>query len=518
MRVPLKNEVNILENNNVRHLNKKQMAMVFMKKRSKQYQQEGYKYAVTISNQYMLERIFAFALDTCVMFLPIGLWEVVLLMLFGGLLPPSILSVLQTITFVLIAISVFLFNPMLIAKSQGQTLGKYFYNLKVVQKDHKEAKTSTLVMRELLGFSAPSFLLLVFFNIIGLFAFWGVNFLFLLVHPQHISIIDLFLGTRIVVLRDHPRTVDIMEQKAEIEQEPEMKKPSNTIDLHIHSTFSDDGEYNVEEIFQMAAKHGLKTISICDHNTVKANMIAKRMSTLYHVDFVPGIELDCRYQDVDIRVLGYFINTSSEIFAHLENESLKREKVASLQRVKLFEQETGIHINVEAMIENDRFQKITGEMIAHRVLEDPKLRSKSILQPYLQGEDKQIAYTAFAQDFFGIDGPCYVAVRQPKFEDIIDVIKLTGGVPVLAYAGKTLEENEAVFMDVLTKGIEGIEVFTPYHTKPTMARLLKIAKEYKLFITSGSDFHGLAKPYLKFGETNCPLEAEKIIHEFIASH
>lgn len=505
-----------MENTTVRHLNKKQMAMVFMKKRSKQYQQEGYKYAVPISNQYMIERIFAFALDTCVMFLPIGLWEVVLLMLFGGLLPPTILSALQVTTFVLIGISVFLFNPILIAKSGGQTLGKYFYNLKVVKKNHKEASSSTLVLRELLGFSAPTFLLLIFLNIFGLFAFWMLNFLFLLIHPKHISIIDLFLGTRIVVLRDHPRTSEVIDELAEEKAETEIDLPNNTIDLHIHSTFSDDGEYNVEEIFQMASKQGLKTISICDHNSVKANLIAKRMSSLYHVDFVPGIELDCRYKSVDLRILGYFINTSSEIFAHLENESLKREKTASMQRVRLFEQETGIQLHVEAMIEKDRFQKITGEMIAHRVLDDPSLQTKDILQPYLHRNGH--AYEKFAQDFFGPQGPCYVTVRQPKFEDILDIIKLTGGVPVLAYAGKALEENEQVFTEILTKGIEGIEVFTPYHTKKTMAQLLKIAKEYKLFVTAGSDFHGMAKPYLRFGDTNCPLEAEKIVQEFVLSH
>lgn len=508
-----------MENNTVRHLNKKQMAMVFMKKRSKQYQQEGYKYAVNISNQYLIERIFAFALDTCVMFLPIALWEVVLLMLFGGLLPPSILNVLQIMTFGLIAISVFFFNPTLIAKSGGQTLGKYFYNLKVVKKNHREASSGTLILRELLGFSLPSFLLLVFFNIFGLFAFWGLDFLFLVIHPKHISIIDLFLGTRIVVLRDRPRTVDVVDQKAQQEmREPEVKRPMNTIDLHIHSTFSDDGEFNVEEIFQMAAKRGLKTISICDHNTVKANMIAKRMSSLYHVDFVPGVELDCRYQDVDLRVLGYFINTSSEIFAHLENESLKREKAASLQRVQVFEQYTKVHLNVEAMIENDRFQKISGEMIAHRVLDDPALMAKPVFQKYEKIQPKQHAYEVFVEDFFGVDGPCYVTVRQPKFEDIIDIIKLTGGIPVLSCAGKTLEEHEDVFIELLTKGIEGIEVFTPYHTNRQMAQLLKIAKEYKLFITAGSDFHGASKPYLTLGDTNCPLEAEKIIKEFISTH
>lgn len=491
------------------HLNKKQMAAVFSKRESRQYEQEGYRYALNISNAFLLERIFAFALDTSIMFLPIALWELCILLIFIGILPIWLLDPLEIGTLILLAISTLSFNAILSVKSGGQTLGKYFYDLKVVKKNHHEASAATLAAREIIGFSLPTFVLFLFFNIIGVGAYWLINLLFLLVHPKHISIIDLFLKTRIVVLRQTLRFVDT------VAEEVEPLVPVTTIDLHIHSQFSYDGQYNVEEIFQMAARSGLKTISICDHNSVKANRIARQMAPLYHVNYVDGVELDCRYRDVDLRVLGYFINSSSDIFAHLENESLKREKNASLRRVEAFQHHTGIRVDVDALLENNRFQRINGEMIAEHLLDHEELHDRPILKPYLCGEKSDDPIAHINEDFFAEGAPCFIPIRHPKLEDILDIIHLTGGMAVLSWAKETLEYDETFFTEVLDQGIEGIEVFTPYYSEAQMARLLRIAREHHLFVTAGSDFHGAHKQEIAIGETNCPKEAEKLVQTLL---
>ena len=511
------NEVNGLEKLTPRHLNKKQLVTVYLKKRSKQYQTEGYKHAYNITNAFLLERIFAFALDTCIMLLPIALWELLLLMILMGLVPVALLKPLELLTFALVGVSMFTFNPILSAKSGGQTLGKYFYDLKVVGKDHKETSSFVLILREILGISLPTFLLFLYFNIIGVFAYWILNFLFLLVHPKHISIVDMFLGTRIVVIRQTGRKELPMSAPSpqQIPMEEEIKKPSTTVDLHIHSNFSDDGQYNVEELFQMAQKKGLKTISICDHNSVKANLIAKRMSDLYHIQYIPGVELDCRFNGAHLRVLGYFINASSDIFAHLENESLKREKKASLERVKAFENFSGICLNVNEFLEKNRFQKISGRMIAKYVLDKKELQDHPLLKPYRL---KEHPVEAMVQDLF-IDGaPCNIEVRHPKLEDIVDIIHLTGGVAVLSWARETMMLGSEWLESILKTGIDGIEVFTPYYDLREMTALLKQAKDHKLFVTAGSDFHGKRRPEIEIGDTNCPKEAEIVIYDFLEAH
>lgn len=506
-------EVKALERRTT-HLNKKQIAAVFGRQNSRQYEREGYRYALNVSNAFVLERIFAFALDTTVMFLPIMIWELCILMIIIGILPIWLLNPLEILTLVLLAISMLTFNAAFSVKSGGQTLGKYFYDLKVVKKNHREASNAVLAAREIIGFSVPTVVLFLFFNIIGVGAYWLLNFLFLLLHPKHISIIDLFLKTRIVVLGQTPRASEPVVEEPEPITEPE-PAAHNTIDLHIHSHFSSDGEYNVEEIFQAAVKNGLKTISICDHNSVKANRIARQMAPLYHVNYVDGVELDCRFRDVELRVLGYFIDSTSDIFVHLENESLKREKNASLRRVDAFRKHTGILVDVKELLENNRFQRISGEMIAQYLLKHDEYHDHPLLEPYMSGEKSDDPIAHIHEDYFAEGAPCYIPIIHPKLEDILDIIHLTGGMAVLSWAKETLDFDEAFFNGVLEQGIEGIEVFTPYYTEAEMARLLRVAREHHLFVTAGSDFHGAHKPDIAIGETNCPPEAEKLVHTLV---
>lgn len=495
----------------ITHLNREQIAAVFHHQGSRQYEQEGYRYALNISNAFLPERIFAFALDICIMFLPIALWELCMLLIFIGLLPIWLLTFLEVATLILLAISMLSFNAVLSVKSGGQTLGKYFYDLKVVKKNHHEASTGKLAAREIIGFSLPTFVLFLFFNFIGVSAYWLINFVFLLLHPQHISIIDLFLKTRVVVLRQTQRGVESATE--EVAAEPAM--PHTTIDLHIHSRFSSGGQYNVEEIFQEAAKSGLKTISICDHHSVKANRAARQMAQLYHVHYVDGIELDCRYRDVDLRVLGYFINSTSDIFVHLENESIKREKNASLRRVEAFHHYSGIRVDAEELLANNRFQRITGEMLAEYVLNRSELADHPLLEPYRYGAKSEDPITQMNNDLFAEGAPCYVPIHHPKLEDILDIIHLTGGLAVLSWAKETLDYDEAFFEQVLDLGIDGLEVFTPYYREEEMAQLLRVARQHHLFVTAGSDFYGESKPDIAIGETNCPLEAEKLVQTLI---
>ena len=488
------------------------MAMVYRKKRSKQYQQEGYQYALFVTNAFLLERIFAFAFDLCIMFLPIFLWGLCMLLMFVGLFPVTLLEPIQIATFALLIISCFTFNPILSVKSGGQTLGKYFYDLKVVNPKRKECAPIKLIAREIIGFSLPMLLLYLFFHIAGGIAYWGINLLFMLIHPMHISIIDLFLKTRIVVLKDAPKTKPTPKpQTAEVKTAvTPINKPTTTLDLHLHSNFSDDGQYNVEELFQLAAARGLRMISICDHNCVKANLIAKRMSELYHVAYVPGGEFDCRYQGMHLRILGYFMNSGEDIFVHLENESLKRERNASLRRVEAFHAHTGVEVDVDSLLEKNRYQKISGEMIAKQILENPALQDHWRFRPYVSGSRSDDPIGNMVKDFFDEGAPCYVEVYHPKLQDILDIIHLSGGVAVLSWAKEVYEQGEDVFADVIAQGIEGMEVFTPRYTNQDMAILLKAAKDHQLFVSCGSDFHGSHKPDIHIGETGCPLAANSL--------
>ena len=82
-------------------------------------------------------------------------------------------------------------------------------------------------------------------------------------------------------------------------------------DLHIHSTHS-DGLLTTEKIFFYAQKRKLKAISITDHDSIGANAEAVELSKKYKMEYIQGIELSSEYNDMDIHILGYFLDPKNK--------------------------------------------------------------------------------------------------------------------------------------------------------------------------------------------------------------
>lgn len=456
-------------------------------------------------------RLLAFCMDVSIMLCPIALWNIILLAVLGNIISISGIKLISIFIGVLLVISILFLNSYIYRQTGGQSVGMRMFGFKVVKKSGRKASRQQLLLRELAGFDIPFIILMYFTNAFGVMLYWGLNGLFTLADSRHRSLIDVILGTRVVALEK----ADPVKQKEAV---PENVKPQpkpveqpdmimNTMDLHIHSNFSDRGQYNVEEIFQYAKRNRIQTISITDLDCAKANSIAVRMSDLYGVTYIPGIEINCDLHGRRVRVLGYFIQYSSELFAHIENESLVNEKRASIDRVRRFESLLGRNIDEERLLKSNRFQRLSGELIAKHVLNRPEFEDCAILKPYRRDE---FGWRALNKDYFAYGKPCYVPVKYPYLKDVLDVIELTGGISVLAHPGKLLVQEPELLHEALQLGVQGIEVFHPMHTKKEMASLLKLATDRKLLVSAGSGFYNM-EGITRIGRCNCPKEAEGLI-------
>ena len=72
--------------------------------------------------------------------------------------------------------------------------------------------------------------------------------------------------------------------------------------------------------------------------------------------------------------------------------------------------------------------------------------------------------------------------------DAIDAIKKDGGLAVLAHPGQL--NSYYIIPQLLTKGLDGIEINHPSHSEEDIKRIKKIADFSGLILTGGSDFHG----------------------------
>lgn len=489
----------------------------YLKNRSKDYEEYGRYMCHDLELKDLKIRLVSFLGDLVLMLFPIILWDYVFVFLAAGYMSYGVFTIISNIIKYLILLSAVIMNTIVIVAFKGQTFGKIWMNLKVVRaKDNREAIDKTLIIRELVGIELPLMILYFVLHIWGILIFFVVNGVFVIMDKKHRSLIDVVCDTKVVKLSEKGKKHSF--EKIEETKEEKVVTAENKYDLHVYSSFSHDGELSVEDLLKKADDLGIKAISICDHNSVKANLVAEKLKGLYKVQYIPGINIDCQYKDVQVRVLGYFINSNDERFMQLEYENLAKEKAIGLRRIELFENFTGFTIDTKKLIAKNRFQVVTCDAIARYVLSDLEYRKTKLLQPYLIGSKKDKPISNFVKDFFGKGAPAYVPVVYPQATDMISLIKACGGVPVLAHPMYTFKDTPEYIDELIEKGIQGLELFTPYHTGKDVNSLIKLVKKYHLGVTGGSEFHGIHKPQFEMGHTKCPKDVEEVIERFIAKY
>ncbi|MDP4278804.1 MAG: phosphatase, partial [Bacteroidota bacterium] len=237
-----------------------------------------------------------------------------------------------------------------------------------------------------------------------------------------------------------------------------------------------------------------------DHNRVSATEEAIPACLEAGIDFIPGIEIDCSYKGIDLHLLGYQINWTSNDFSALEHSVHKRitdsfpEMIGNLSKA-------GIKVEEEEVLRRANGALPCAEMIAEVLITNPAYHSNPKLQPYLKGGIRSDApYINFYLDFFAQGKPAYVKLKHMDFSEAIELVKSNQGIPVIAHPGLNLKGQEALVNELLAKGAEGLEVFNNYHDADQIDFFATLAIQKSILMTCGSDFHGKNKPLIDIGQ------------------
>jgi predicted metal-dependent phosphoesterase TrpH len=281
------------------------------------------------------------------------------------------------------------------------------------------------------------------------------------------------------------------------------------IDLHMHSMYSDDGEYTPTQLVDMCHEAGVKIMAIADHNWIKANEEAKKHADELGMTYIPAIEIDCTYKSVNLHVLGYGID-NQEVFNQLGEDIEKQEIACSMKKLELTNA-LGFDLKKEQLDALSINGVYTGEMFGEALLNDSRYDDHELLKPYRQGGEKSDnPYVNFYWDYYAQGKPCYTEIHFPTLEETIQLIHQHGGVALLAHPGNNLKGQFELFDEMVALGLDGVECFSSYHTTETNEYFYNKAKELNVLYTCGSDFHGKTKPSIHLGENGClnPQEME----------
>jgi len=271
------------------------------------------------------------------------------------------------------------------------------------------------------------------------------------------------------------------------------------VDLHIHSNKSSDGSFSPLEILHLAKENSFRAISISDHDTVEAYPEAIRLGEEAGVEVIPSIELTTLFGEREFHLLIPFIDWKKKIVKEIVTQVSERRQQEAKGRIEKL-QELGFDVTWKEVIEESGSHPPLGVTIAQTLLKKAEKSDQSKLKKFFKGANRLLAPYLFYRDYFADGKPASVPKRNLQLLDILEIVPETGGVPVLAHPGAYFQRvKKEDVAQLKEKGLEGLEVYTSYHNASQTKHYLKLAKEFDLIPTVGSDFHGEIKPMITFG-------------------
>ncbi|NQU95558.1 MAG: PHP domain-containing protein [Candidatus Omnitrophica bacterium] len=269
-------------------------------------------------------------------------------------------------------------------------------------------------------------------------------------------------------------------------------------DLHVHTHFS-DGTFTPKEVVRVACERGLSAIAICDHDCVDGIDPAMECAKSTSLEIIPGVELTVIDENKEIHMLGYFISWKEKWFQELLKK-VQRERIGRVHKMIEKLKACNITIDVGRVMQIDGRRGSVGRLHLARALAQTGAVS-SVKEAF--------------NKYIGDNKPCYVEDIGFSPKEAIDIIVKAKGVPVLAHP-KTIGDNTLV-QRIIKSGIRGIEVYHTDQKSSDSKKYEKIAKDYGLLATGGSDCHGLGKQKILMGSVKIPYSTVQELRKLVPS-
>jgi len=264
-----------------------------------------------------------------------------------------------------------------------------------------------------------------------------------------------------------------------------------TVDLHIHSEFSSDGFFSVEEIFEMGKNQGMKAMIIADHDTLLAVPKALELSAQTGIKTLPALELSTIDENRMVHILGYGVSLDSNSELCRLIDEIRQSRFDILPKIKKNLEDFGFIVNLDRVLELAAPSAPVITNFANAVVDDERNRNHPDMWKYLSGGPKsKNPYISFIKDYLVAGTKGYVAEYIVDIYEGITAIAKSGGVPVIAHPGEWFgPKDEEKLPKMVECGLMGMEVYTPYHTPEKEIYFKRLTAEKNLIATGGSDFH-----------------------------
>ncbi len=248
------------------------------------------------------------------------------------------------------------------------------------------------------------------------------------------------------------------------------------IDFHTHTNAS-DGALSPREVVDRALARSIDLLAITDHDTVAGYRTAAEYYTQNPGDMrlIQGIEFSCRWSGTTVHIVG--LGVDSEHAAMLEGLALLAK--ARCDRGKM------IGSRLEALGFSGALEGARAEA-GDSQLGRPHFAAWMVAQGHVADHGQ-----AFGK-YLGQGKTGDVKAFWPELAEVTQWIEASGGAAVIAHPLKyrfTRMKLRRLVVDFMEAGGSGIEILSGYQTTDQTTGLKRLAAEFGLEVSIGSDFH-----------------------------
>ena len=248
------------------------------------------------------------------------------------------------------------------------------------------------------------------------------------------------------------------------------------INLHTHSNYSLDGEFDVQYLIEFLKKNDFDIISITDHDTCEAY---KHIENETNINIITGIEADAIINNHTYDFLCYNFK-----FEEVYNYTKEKYETIDKRQLKIFnalvQKAKDNNINLSNIDSYDSKKEY-----AHAALF--RMLDKNFLEKYNIKSISDLYRTSTIDSSF----PLYLDMHivWPDIKELLEIIHNNNGKVFLAHPYRYNKDVMEVLEEVKDY-VDGIEICNNPNNKEEVEFLYNYAKNNNLLVSCGSDYHG----------------------------
>ena len=255
-------------------------------------------------------------------------------------------------------------------------------------------------------------------------------------------------------------------------------------DLHSHSTVS-DGSLSPEHLVARAIDQGVDVLALTDHDGTEGITAAQAAAQGTKLSLVTGVEISVTWGSSTIHILGLMVDH--------KNASLQK----GLEKIRDYRKERAVKIA-------ERLEKsgISGAYEGASQYASPVMLGRVHFAKFLVDKGHAKNINDVFKRYLVRNKPGYVSGEWATLAQAVNWINGAGGQAVIAHPARykmTATKLRRLITEFKELGGVGLEVVSGRQHPEEIKTLAKLANDFNLLASCGSDFHSPDNTWVELG-------------------